>query len=62
MISILSMHSETHSFIPDSDVIGRDKDKQEIIKLLMQPGDDGNFSVIPIVGRYGQDHTCPVNV
>ena len=50
MISILSMHSETHSFIPDSDVIGRDKDKQEIIDLLMQPSDDGNVSVIPIIG------------
>nr|XP_023891380.1 disease resistance protein RGA2-like [Quercus suber] len=48
---------ETHSFIPDSDVIGRDKDKQEIIDLLMQPGDDGNVSVIPIVGLGGMGKT-----
>ena len=57
MISILSMHSETHSFIPDSDVIGRDKDKQEIIDLLMQPSDDGNVSVIPIIGLGGMGKT-----
>ncbi|XP_050245666.1 putative disease resistance protein RGA1 isoform X4 [Quercus robur] len=48
---------ETHSFVPDSDVIGRDKDKQEIIDLLMQPGDDGNVSVIPIVGLGGMGKT-----
>ena len=48
---------ETHSFIPDSDVIGREKDKQEIIDLLMQPGDDGNVSVIPIVGLGGMGKT-----
>ena len=48
---------ETHSFVPDSDVIGRDKDKEEIIDLLMQPGDDGNVSVIPIVGLGGMGKT-----
>ena len=48
---------ETHSFIPDSDVIGREKDKQEIIDLLMQPGDDGNVSGIPIVGIGGMGKT-----
>ena len=48
---------ETHSFVPDSDVIGRDKDKQEIIDLLMQPGDDGDVSVIPIVGLGGMGKT-----
>ncbi|KAK0574831.1 hypothetical protein LWI29_029792 [Acer saccharum] len=42
----------THSFVFDSDVIGRDKEKKEILELLTQPsdGDDQNISVIPIVG------------
>ena len=47
------VHRETHSFVCDSDVIGRAYDKQKIIDLLMQPGDDGNVSVIPIVGIGG---------
>ncbi|KAI9195537.1 hypothetical protein LWI28_015856 [Acer negundo] len=42
----------THSFVFDSQVIGRDKEKEEIIELLAQPsdGDDRNISVIPIIG------------
>uniref|UniRef100_A0A2N9FJX0 NB-ARC domain-containing protein n=1 Tax=Fagus sylvatica TaxID=28930 RepID=A0A2N9FJX0_FAGSY len=45
------VHREmTHSFVRDSDVIGRDDDKQKIIDLLMHPGDDGTIPVISIVG------------
>jgi Leucine-rich repeat (LRR) protein len=48
------VHREmTHSFVRDSDVIGRDDDKQKIIDLLMHPGDDGTIPVISIVGIGG---------
>uniref|UniRef100_A0A2N9FZQ4 Disease resistance N-terminal domain-containing protein n=1 Tax=Fagus sylvatica TaxID=28930 RepID=A0A2N9FZQ4_FAGSY len=44
---------ETHSFVPDSDVIGRDDDKEKIIDLLMHPNEDGTIPVISIVGIGG---------
>lgn len=47
----------THSFVRDSDVIGRDGDKQKILDLLMHPGDYGNVSVIAIVGIGGMGKT-----
>jgi hypothetical protein len=56
----LIVHREremTHSFVRDSDVIGRADDKQKIIDLLMHPGDDGNVSVISIVGIGGLGKT-----
>jgi Leucine-rich repeat (LRR) protein len=43
----------THSFVSDSDVIGRDDDKEKIIDLLMHPTDDGTVPVISIVGIGG---------
>ncbi|KAK2641763.1 hypothetical protein Ddye_023526 [Dipteronia dyeriana] len=52
----------THSFVFDSEVIGRDKEKEEIIELLTKPsdGDDRNISVIPIVGMGGLGKTALV--
>uniref|UniRef100_A0A2N9HU68 Rx N-terminal domain-containing protein n=1 Tax=Fagus sylvatica TaxID=28930 RepID=A0A2N9HU68_FAGSY len=47
----------THSFVRDSDVIGRDDDKEKIIDLLMHPGDDGTIPVISIVGIGGLGKT-----
>ncbi|CAL2272365.1 unnamed protein product [Prunus armeniaca] len=54
----------THSFVPASKVIGRESEKEEIVNLLMQQGDDdqsGNsnnkVSVIPIVGFGGLGKT-----
>ncbi|KAM3738925.1 hypothetical protein ACB098_09G166100 [Castanea mollissima] len=47
----------THSFVPDSDVIGRVDDKQKIIDLLMHPGNNSNVSVIFIVGMGGLGKT-----
>ena len=53
---------ETHSFIPASDVVGRDDDKQKIIDLLMlsEPGDVDNVSVISILGLGGVGKTALV--
>ncbi|XP_075639509.1 putative disease resistance protein RGA1 [Castanea sativa] len=47
----------THSFVPDSDVIGRVDDKQKIVDLLMHPGNNSNVSVIFIVGIGGLGKT-----
>ena len=47
----------THSFVPDSDVIGRVDDKQNIIDLLMHPGNNSTVSVIFIVGIGGMGKT-----
>ncbi|XP_039155492.1 disease resistance protein RGA2-like [Eucalyptus grandis] len=46
---------ETHSFVLVSNVIGRNKDKQRIIELLMRTDDDGagKIGVIPIIGIGG---------
>ncbi|KAK3446710.1 hypothetical protein EUGRSUZ_A02365 [Eucalyptus grandis] len=46
---------ETHSFVLVSNVVGRNKDKQRIIELLMRTDDDGasKIAVVPIVGIGG---------
>ncbi|KAM3691022.1 hypothetical protein ACB094_09G163100 [Castanea mollissima] len=55
--NIVHRERETHSFVPDSDVIGRVDDKQKIIYLLMHPGNNSNVSVIFIVGIGGLGKT-----
>ncbi|KAG4915883.1 hypothetical protein JHK87_053440 [Glycine soja] len=50
----------THSRVSDSDVIGREHDKEKIIELLMRQNpndDDKSLSVIPIVGIGGLGKT-----
>jgi hypothetical protein len=47
----------THSFVPPSDVIGRNDDKNNIIDLLMGPDAGRNVNVIPIVGIGGLGKT-----
>ncbi|KAL2952645.1 hypothetical protein AAZX31_19G123200 [Glycine max] len=54
------MSRMTHSRVSDSDVIGREHDKEKIIELLMQQNpndDDKSLSVIPIVGIGGLGKT-----
>ncbi|KAG4927835.1 hypothetical protein JHK85_054321 [Glycine max] len=54
------MSRMTHSRVSDSDVIGREHDKEKVIKLLMQQNpndDDKSLSVIPIVGIGGLGKT-----
>lgn len=48
---------ESHSFVRESDVIGRDFDKNNIVKLLMSSCDDEGLAVIPIVGLGGLGKT-----
>ncbi|XP_077239340.1 putative disease resistance protein RGA3 isoform X1 [Tasmannia lanceolata] len=48
---------ETSSFVDESDVIGRQVDKDKIIQLLVSDDDDKLYSVISIVGMGGVGKT-----
>ncbi|XP_077237369.1 uncharacterized protein LOC143879056 [Tasmannia lanceolata] len=48
---------ETSSFIEESDVIGRQVDKDKIIQLLVSDDDDKLYYVVPIVGMGGVGKT-----
>ncbi|KAL2320799.1 hypothetical protein Fmac_029768 [Flemingia macrophylla] len=58
---VLHRRELTHSYVTDSNVIGREHDKERIIDLLMQQNpndhDDISLSVIPIVGMGGLGKT-----
>ncbi|XVF30497.1 hypothetical protein REPUB_Repub16aG0063200 [Reevesia pubescens] len=57
---VLRLERETHSFVQASEVIGRDEEKQRIIKKLMQgdPADEEDVPVLPIVGIGGLGKTA----
>ncbi|XVF41676.1 hypothetical protein PTKIN_Ptkin01aG0299100 [Pterospermum kingtungense] len=53
------LERETHSFLQAADIIGRDEDKEKIIKILMaSPTDGKDISVLPIVGIGGLGKTA----
>nr|KYP41218.1 Putative disease resistance protein RGA3 [Cajanus cajan] len=54
---VVHVREMTHSHLDPSNVIGREHDKQKIIKLLRQDGHDKRLSVIPIVGMGGLGKT-----
>ncbi|KAG4912982.1 hypothetical protein JHK86_053415 [Glycine max] len=62
-LRLVQRREMTYSHVDASDVIGRETDKEEIIKLLMQPHPDGDgygdrsLCVIPIVGIGGLGKT-----
>ncbi|EOY10162.1 LRR and NB-ARC domains-containing disease resistance protein, putative [Theobroma cacao] len=56
---VTGLDRETHSFVQAADIIGRDEDKEKIIKTLMQDPTDGEgISVLPIVGIGGLGKTA----
>ncbi|XP_031407803.1 putative disease resistance protein RGA3 [Punica granatum] len=48
---------ETYSFEPEMYVVGRDKDKKEVIEFLLNPDFEENVSVLSIVGVGGLGKT-----
>ncbi|KAK2400608.1 putative disease resistance protein RGA3 [Trifolium repens] len=54
---VVQRREMTHSHVNESDVIGREHDKQKIIDLLLQDGGDKSLSIIPIVGIGGLGKT-----
>ncbi|XP_020086775.1 putative disease resistance protein RGA1 [Ananas comosus] len=48
---------ETSSLFDEKEIVGRDDDKEKIVKLLLETGCDHNVSVIPIVGLGGLGKT-----
>ncbi|WRX24091.1 Glycosyl hydrolase family 32 [Theobroma cacao] len=50
---VVRLDRETHSFVQASDIIGRDEDKEKIIKTLLQDPTDGeDISVLPIEAEF----------
>ena len=48
---------QSDSYLYESEVFGRDEDKEKIINCLMNPTDPRDVSVIPIVGMGGLGKT-----
>ncbi|XP_075644269.1 putative disease resistance protein RGA3 isoform X2 [Castanea sativa] len=53
----VSLNRETIPWLPNKEVIGRDDDKNAIIKLLLEPNNDENVSTTAIVGIGGLGKT-----
>jgi structure-specific endonuclease subunit SLX1 len=48
---------QSDSFLFESEVFGRDEEKEKIMKFLMNPTDKGDVSVLPLVGMGGLGKT-----
>ncbi|EHA8591259.1 disease resistance protein RGA2-like [Cocos nucifera] len=48
---------QTHSYVDESDVIGREEDKEKMVKLLLDHDRNQNVAVLPIVGMGGLGKT-----
>ncbi|KAI8562425.1 hypothetical protein RHMOL_Rhmol03G0036600 [Rhododendron molle] len=53
----INRREETSSFVNTVTVIGRDADKEKLVRLLLSPGDEDNVAIIPIVGMGGLGKT-----
>ncbi|PON96546.1 NB-ARC domain containing protein [Trema orientale] len=51
------VREETHSFVREEQVIGREKDRLAIVELLLEDQFEENVSVIPVVGMGGLGKT-----
>jgi Leucine-rich repeat (LRR) protein len=51
------MREDTHSFVPEEEVIGREDEKKAVKALLFDSNVKENVSIIPIVGIGGQGKT-----
>ncbi|XP_017412859.1 disease resistance protein RGA2-like [Vigna angularis] len=54
---VVQLREMTHSHVNPSNVTGREHDKREIVKLLVQDDDRESLSIIPIVGMGGLGKT-----
>ncbi|KAK2656030.1 hypothetical protein Ddye_009082 [Dipteronia dyeriana] len=57
-INYIPRQRETQSYVVASEIIGMEKDKEDVIELLMDSPDYTNVSVIPIVGIAGLGKTA----
>ncbi|XP_048426215.1 putative disease resistance protein RGA4 isoform X2 [Pyrus x bretschneideri] len=55
---VLTRETESHSFVRKEEIIGRDKDKREIVGLLLDPNPKENVSTISLVGIGGLGKTA----
>ncbi|KAF7147534.1 hypothetical protein RHSIM_Rhsim03G0042500 [Rhododendron simsii] len=53
----INRREETFSFANTQTIIGRDADKEKLVRLLLSPGDEKNVAIIPIVGMGGLGKT-----
>ncbi|KAG5555853.1 hypothetical protein RHGRI_006489 [Rhododendron griersonianum] len=53
----INRREETFSFANTPTIIGRDADKEKLVRLLLSPGDEENVAIIPIVGMGGLGKT-----
>ncbi|BAT96387.1 hypothetical protein LR48_Vigan02g031200 [Vigna angularis] len=54
---VVHVRDMTHSYVNPSNVTGREDDKNEIVRLLVQDADHESLSIIPIVGMGGLGKT-----